>query len=98
MMANYIGNTSTVIKIIAMALAGQVVGVLAANGLSLGVTEAQLAEIIGLILGVIFAYIDAKYPNTFSFLGNQPEPVAIEKEETVLNDEYEASGDDDDVC
>ena len=97
MMTNYIGNGSTIIKTIAMAIAGQVVGVLAANGLDLGVNETQLAEIIGLLLGIAFAYIDAKYPNTFAFLGNDnPDPVSIDSIETVLNDEYELAGDDED--
>jgi hypothetical protein len=40
------------------------------------------------------AYIDAKYPNTFSFLGNAEEVdmgtiLGYPTEETVLNDEYE---------
>lgn len=96
-MNNYIGNGSTVIKIVSMAFAGQCLGILASQGLDLGITESQLTELIGFIIGLIMAYIDAKYPNTFAFLGNAPDPIVIDSEEKVLNDEYEI-GDDSDGC
>lgn len=69
-MDNLIGNGSTVIKIISMAIAGWFIGILVSNGLDLGIDAAQLSEVIFFIIGLILAYIDAKYPNTFGFLGN----------------------------
>lgn len=71
-MENAIGNISTVIKIISMAIAGQCIGILVSHGLDLGIDASQLSEVIFLIIGVLLAYVDAKYPNTFKFLGNQP--------------------------
>jgi len=94
-MDNAIGNISTIIKIFAMAISGWIISLLAAHNLNLGVDAVTLAEVIGAIIGVCFAYVDAKYPNSFSWLGNAPLP--LETEETVLNPEYEC-GDDDDTC
>lgn len=93
-MSNHIGNLSTIIKFISMTLAGYLVGVLAAHNLDLGVDAATLSQIIGTLLFMALAYIDAKYPNTFSFLGNNEEVdigtiLGYPPEETVLNDEYE---------
>ena len=91
---NRIGNFSTIIKWISMWIAGWSIGLLISQGLNLPITEEQLSQII---MGIIFlgiGYIDAKYPNTFKFLGNSTE--TIEVEELVLNSEYEC--DDDDCC
>ena len=91
-MDNTIGNISTIGKFIATMIAGWIISLAIANGLDLGVDAVTLAEVIGAILGLIYGYIDAKYPNTFSWLGNAPTP--IETEETVLNDEYEVDIDE----
>ena len=90
---NYIGNGSTIIKFIITTLSGWLLAQLAAHGLNLPIDAQTLAEVLGAIIGFIFAYIDAKYPNTFKWLGNAPTP--IETEEPVLNDEYEC---DDSEC
>lgn len=89
---NYIGNISTVIKIFSMWLAGLCIGALAAQGLNLPIDTSTLAEAITSILFVFAAYIDAKYPNTFGFLGNnkQTQQQMVLKE-IVLNEEYENS-------
>ena len=76
-----------------MMIAGWTIGISVSHGLQLPITEAQLSEIIFMIITTILAYLDSKYPNTFRFLGNQPQQVIIETEETVLNDEY-TTGDD----
>jgi hypothetical protein len=93
-MTNYIGNISTLIKIISMTAAGWIITALAAHGYNLGVDAATLASVIGAVIGLILAYIDAKYPNTLSILGNAPVPV---EEDLVLNDEYETGDEDDDI-
>ena len=92
-MDNTIGNLSTIIKWISKWIAGWSIGLLISQGLNLPITEEQLSQII---MGIIFlgiGYIDAKYPNTFKFLGNSTE--TIEVEELVLNSEYEC---DEDGC
>ena len=91
---NYIGNGTTIGKFILIAFAGWIISLAASKGLDLGVDAQTLAQILGVILGLAYSYIDAKYPNTFKFLGNSTE--TIEVEELVLNSEYEC--DDDEYC
>ena len=92
-MDNTIGNLSTIIKIISMWIAGWFVGILISQGLQLPITEEQLTTIISSIIFLLIGYIDAKYPNTFKWLGNAKE--VIDPTEPVLNDEYEC---DDNGC
>ena len=92
-MDNAIGNLSTIIKIISMWIAGWFVGILISQGLNLPITEEQLTTIISSIIFLLIGYIDAKYPNTFKWLGNAKE--VIDPTEPVLNDEYEC---DDNGC
>jgi hypothetical protein len=91
---NLIGNTSTIIKFLALTISGWILSTLAAQGYNLGIDATTLASVIGAVIGLLFAYIDAKYPNSFKWLDNAPVPM--ETEETVLNDEYEC--DEDDGC
>ena len=97
-MDNAIGNLSTIIKIISMTLAGWIISAIASQGYNLGVDATTLASVIVAVIGLALAYIDAKYPNTFKFLGNNTtttpgEPIV----EDVLNDEYTTEfGDDTD--
>lgn len=67
---NYVGNISTLIKFFGMTFAGWIIGILASQGLNLGVDATTLGEVIGAFLGLCVGYLDAKYPNTFAFLGN----------------------------
>ncbi len=69
-MENITGNLTTLIKYICMIIAGWAIGICVAHGLNLPVTEAQLSEIIFMIITAIIGYLDSKYPNTFGFLGN----------------------------
>ena len=86
-MDNTIGNLTTIVKIISMWLAGWFLGILISQGLSLPVSQEQLTTIISSIIFLIIGYIDAKYPNTMKWLGNQK--PTIDGTEPVLNDEYE---------
>ena len=97
--SNYIGNFSTLVKTVLVMFAGWVLGALAAKGLDLPIDASQLAEILGSILGFIVAYIDAKYPNSYNFLGNgnlvdMGKILGYPSEEVVLNDEYTTVPDD----
>lgn len=91
---NYIGNISTIIKFISMTIAGYLIGVAASQGLDLPIDAATLSQLLSTIIFFIIAYIDAKYPNTFDWLGNSNlvdmgTVLGYPSEEVVLNDEYE---------
>ena len=85
---NIIGNLTTIIKYICMAISGWAIGILVAHGLNLPITEAQLSEILFTVIIFIIGYLDSRYPNTFGFLGNQKQN-SVDPTEPVLNDEYE---------
>lgn len=90
---NFIGNISTVIKTILMMIAGWALGYLASKGLNLPIDASQLTEIFFTLLCFVAAYIDAKYPNTFKFLGNSKNNTEqqLVLKEIVLNEEYETT-------
>ena len=92
---NYIGNISTIIKFVSMTIAGYLIGVAASQGLDLPVDTAALSQCISTIIFIIIAYIDAKFPNTFGFLNNNPSLDDYPTGEVVMNDEYEAEVEDD---
>ena len=90
---NYIGNISTIIKVVSMGLAGYAIGYAAAHGLNLPIDQVTLSQIIGTVIMFAFAYVDAKYPNSFAFLGNDNivdigTVLGYPAEESVMNDEY----------
>ena len=94
---NYIGNISTIIKFISMSIAGYVIGYATSIGLDLPIDAATLSQVIGTIIFFILAYIDAKHPNTFSFLGNDNMVdigtiLGYPSNEVILNEEYETTG------
>jgi hypothetical protein len=97
-MSNYIGNISTIVKTILMMVAGWFLGYATSHGLNLPIDAAQLTEILFVIVCFIGAYIDAKFPNSFPFLGNanlvdMGTILGYPSEEVVLNDEYIAPDD-----
>ncbi len=104
---NYIGNLSTIVKTLCMMFAGYALGYFISIGLNLPISQEQLSEILFTIIMFIAAYIDARYPNSFDFLGNgnlvdMGTILGYPSQEVVLNDEYmcpcdSASDDDDDV-
>ena len=61
---NYIGNLSSLVKTISMAIAGAVIGILVNFGLNLPIDTATLSGAIGTIIWLGISYIDMKYPNT----------------------------------
>lgn len=61
---NYIGNLSTIVKYVSMLIAGWFIGLLANYGLNLGIDAELLSEVIGAIIFLILAHIDATHPNT----------------------------------
>ena len=100
---NIIGNISTIVKTLCMIFAGYALGYFVSIGLNLPISQEQLAEIIFTVLLFIAAYIDAKFPNTFDFLGNgnlvnMGTILGYPSQEVVLNDEYELEGDEQDGC
>ena len=85
---NTIGNLTTIIKYICMAISGWAIGIMVSHGLNLPITEAQLSEILFTIIVFVIGYLDSRYPNTFGFLGNKPNKQ-VDPTEPVLNPEYE---------
>lgn len=90
---NYIGNISTIVKFVSMAIAGWALGALAAKGLDLPIDAETLSECIGTIILFILAWIDATYFNSFNIFGNKKSVemgtvLGYPKEEEVLNDDY----------
>ena len=86
-----IGNVTTVIKTLCMMFAGYCLGYFISIGLNLPISQEQLSEILFTIICFIAAYIDAKFPNAFKFLGNQKSMAAeviVESEEDLINDDY----------
>ena len=83
-----IGNTTTIGKFLLIAFAGWVISLAASKGLNLPVDAATLAQILGFIAGIAYSYLDAKYPNTFDWLGNAMNKTIDDEE--VLNLEYTA--------
>lgn len=100
---NYIGNISTIVKTICLWIAGYAIGYAVSIGFNLPISQEQLAEIFFIIICSIIAYIDAKNPNSFNWLGNgnlvdMGTILGYPSEEVVLNDEYELEGDEQDGC
>lgn len=60
-----VGNITTIIKFVSLMLSGAIFGMISAFGLKLPFDNYTLAGIIGLIIGAVFSYVDAKYQNTF---------------------------------
>lgn len=56
------------------------------------ITQETFTTLFVAIIGLIIAIYSSKNPNTMEILGNQP--VTLETQETVLNDEYETNGDE----
>ena len=102
---NYIGNLSTIVKFISMTLAGYLISVAASKALNLPIDTAALSQFISTIIFFIIAYVDAKYPNSFDWLGNgnlvdMGTILGYPSQEVVLNEEYETEieGDQEDGC
>ena len=84
-LSNHTGNISTIVKMILLTVLPYIIAD--------SQTQDQVISIILAILGLIIAYVDAKYPNTLSFLDNEstieePAPVGEIRQPIILNDEY----------
>lgn len=95
---NYIGNISTIVKYISMLIAGWFIGLLANYGLNLGIASEGLSEVIGAIIFLALAHIDATNPNT---IFNKTEKTPSPEQENIPDidpaSEYE-TGDTEDGC
>ena len=84
-MSNHTGNISTIVKMILLTVLPYIIAD--------SQTQDQVISIILAIVGLIIAYVDAKYPNTLAFLDNaptleEPEPVGEIRQPIILNEEY----------
>ena len=84
-MSNHTGNISTIVKMILLTVLPYIIAD--------SQTQDQVISIILAIVGLIIAYVDAKYPNTLSFLDNAPsleEPAQVceIRQPIILNEEY----------
>ena len=60
-----IGNMTTIVNTIVLAVAGLIIGVLSANGINLPIDQTSLAGVLGVIVFTIFGIINAKFHNTY---------------------------------
>ena len=84
-MSNHTGNISTIVKMILLTVLPYIIAD--------SQTQDQVVSIILAIVGLIIAYIDAKYPNTLAFLDNEatldePAQVGEIRQPIILNEEY----------
>ena len=86
-MSNHTGNISTLVKMILLTVLPYIIAD--------SQTQDQVLSIILAVVGFIIAYIDAKYPNTLSFLDNddiipqtEEAPVGEIRQPIILNEEY----------
>jgi len=84
-MSNHTGNISTIVKMILLTVLPYIIADTQ--------TQDQVISIILAIVGLIIAYVDAKYPNTLAFLDNTPtidEPAQVGeiRQPIILNEEY----------
>ena len=84
-MSNHTGNISTIVKMILLTVLPYII--------TDAQTQNNIVSIILALTGFLIAYIDAKYPNTLSFLDNAPtleEPAQVGeiRQPIILNEEY----------
>ena len=84
-MSNHTGNISTIVKMILLTVLPYII--------TDAQTQNNIVSIILALTGFLIAYIDAKYPNTLSFLDNaevetEPAQVGEIRQPIILNEEY----------
>ena len=84
-LSNHTGNISTIVKMILLTVLPYIIADTQ--------TQDQVISIILAIVGLIIAYVDAKYPNTLAFLDNAPTleesaQVGEIRQPIILNEEY----------
>lgn len=66
---NLLGNCTTIINWLVLIILPYVS--------AYGITDSQLTALLSAFLGIIFAIINSKYPNTFAFLGNNEQNIDV---------------------
>ena len=84
----FIGNLTSIVKTVLLGFAGYCLGYLVSIGFNLPISAEQLAEILFMLLCLVWSYFDMKYPNAFKFFRNSP-VASVETEEDLINEEYE---------
>ena len=84
-LSNHTGNISTIVKMILLTVLPYIIADTQ--------TQDQVISIILAIVGLIIAYVDAKYPNTVALLDNEapreePAQVGEIRQPIILNEEY----------
>ena len=69
---NLLGNVTTIINWLVLIILPYVS--------VYGVTDSQLTALLTAIIGIVFAIINSKYPNTFAFLGNSETKVDVDED------------------
>ena len=89
---NIQGNLSTIILFIYIIISPYIE--------SLGITQSMFAEVCFAVLGLIIAVWSAYNPNSLKIFGNESKCQCgmHENKETVLNDEYVTSVDEEEGC
>ena len=82
----FLGNFTSIVKTILLGFAGYCLGSLVSIGLDLPISEEQLAEILFMLLCLVWSYLDMKYPNAFKWFRNNE--GIVETEEDLINEEY----------
>ena len=84
-MSNHTGNISTIVKMVLLTVLPYIIAD--------SQTQNQVISIILAIVGLLIAYVDAKYPNSLAFLDNaevetEPAQVGEIRQPIILNEEY----------
>lgn len=103
---NFVGNSTTIVNTIIVAIAGIIFGKWGATLLQLGIDQTILIQILSFIVFTAFAYINAKNNNTL-FPTQPVDPTTtptntdteiFDNDAPVLNDEYTTNDSDEDGC
>lgn len=101
---NFIGNSTTIVNTIIVAIAGIIFGKYGATLLQFGIDQTILIEILSFIIFTAFAYINAKNHNTYFNKTETVDPTTtptntdteiFDNDAPVLNDEYTTNSDED---
>lgn len=104
---NLIGNSTTIINTLIVAIAGIIFGKYGATLLQLGIDQTILIQILSFIIFTAFAYINAKNHNTYFNKTETVDPTTtptntdteiFDNDAPILNDEYTTNDSDEDGC
>ena len=69
---NLLGNVTTIINWLVLLILPYVS--------VYGITDNQLSALLTAIIGILFAIVNSKYPNTFAFLGNGQTGINVDED------------------